>query len=86
MPVQNSEIAATFEKLADLLEIEAANPFRVRAYRNAARTVRGYLKSMSDLLHAGEDPAKLPHIGEDLAAKIKTIVETGKLPRLEEVK
>ncbi|MDY6816668.1 MAG: DNA polymerase/3'-5' exonuclease PolX [Pseudomonadota bacterium] len=85
MPVHNNEIAALFEKLADLLEIEGANPFRVRAYRNAARTVRGYGKSMSDLLNQQKDLSTLPGIGEDLAKKIRTIVETGKLPALEEV-
>ena len=40
MPVSNNEIATLFELLANLLEIEDANPFRVRAYRNAARTIR----------------------------------------------
>jgi len=40
MPVHNEEVAAIFDELADLLEIDEANPFRVRAYRNAARTVR----------------------------------------------
>ncbi len=85
MPVHNSEIADIFEKLADLLEIEDANPFRVRAYRNAARTIRSHAKSMSDLLRAGEDLSALPDIGDDLAGKISTIVETGRLPLLEEV-
>lgn len=85
MPVHNSEIADIFERLGDLLEIEGANPFRVRAYRNAARTIRGYAKSMSDLLQQGKDLSKLPDIGKDLADKISTIVETGKLPLLEKV-
>ncbi|GAA0840170.1 DNA polymerase/3'-5' exonuclease PolX [Marinobacter szutsaonensis] len=85
MPVHNNEIADIFEELADLLEIEEANPFRVRAYRNAARTVRGYGKSMSDLLNQQKDLSTLPDIGEDLAGKIKVIVETGKLPLLEEI-
>ena len=39
MPVQNAEIAAIFDQTADLLEIKGENPFRVRAYRRAARTV-----------------------------------------------
>lgn len=39
MPIHNADIAAVFSEIVDLLEIEAANPFRVRAYRNAARTV-----------------------------------------------
>jgi len=83
--VHNNEIADIFDKLADLLEIEDANPFRVRAYRNAAHTVRGYTKRMSDLLQQDEDLSKISNIGKDLAGKIKTIVETGKLPLLEKV-
>jgi DNA polymerase (family 10) len=85
MPVHNAEIAALFGKLADLLEIEGANPFRVRAYRDAARTVGSHAKSMADLLAEGKDLSQLPSIGHDLADKIKTIVETGELPLLKEV-
>jgi len=85
MPVHNSEIADKFDRLADLLEIEGANPFRVRAYRNAARTVRGYPRSMSDLLDDGEDLTELPDIGDDLAEKIRALVRSGKLPLLQEV-
>lgn len=39
MPVHNADIAAIFEEIADRLEIQGANPFRIRAYRNAARTL-----------------------------------------------
>ena len=85
MPVHNAEIARLFDRLADLLEVEDANPFRVRAYRNAARTVSGCSKSMGDLLAEGQDLSRLPGIGKDLAGKIKTIIETGKLPLLDEV-
>ncbi|MGD8783364.1 MAG: DNA polymerase/3'-5' exonuclease PolX [Thioalkalispiraceae bacterium] len=85
MPVHNTEIANIFDKLADLLEIEDANPFRVRAYRNAARTIRGDARSMAALIKQGEDLSKLPDIGKDLAEKIRTIVETGKLPLLDEI-
>lgn len=85
MTVHNSEIAALFERLADLLDIEGANPFRVRAYRNAAQTLRGYPRDMDSLIKGGEDLTDLPGIGKDLAEKIKTIVDTGKLPALQEV-
>ena len=85
MPVHNTEIARLFNRLADLLEVENANPFRVRAYRNAARIVSGYSKSMADLLAEGQDLSELPGIGKDLANKIKTITETGNLPLLKEV-
>jgi len=85
MPVHNSEIATLFERLADLLEIEDANPFRVRAYRNAARTIRGYTVNMVDLLEQGKDLSALPNIGKDLAEKIRVIVETGDLPLLHKI-
>ncbi|WP_237068418.1 DNA polymerase/3'-5' exonuclease PolX [Microbulbifer guangxiensis] len=85
MPVHNSEIADRFDRLADLLEIEGANPFRVRAYRNAARTVRGYPRSMADLLAEDVDLTELPDIGDDLAEKIRVLVASGELPLLDEV-
>ncbi|MFM1891607.1 MAG: hypothetical protein RLZ44_684 [Pseudomonadota bacterium] len=84
MPVHNSEIADAFDKLADLLEIEGANPFRVRAYRNAAQSIRGHAHSMAELLAQGRDLSELPGIGKDLAKKIQTLVETGRLPALQE--
>jgi DNA polymerase (family 10) len=86
MTVHNSEIAALFDELADLLEIEGANPFRVRAYRNAARTVSGLSASVADLLKEDRDLTRLPGIGDDLADKMKTIVETGRFPLLDEVR
>ena len=84
MTVQNAEIADRFEQLADLLEIQGANPFRVRAYRNAARFIRGHSRSLAELLGEGADLAELPGIGEDLAEKIATLVRTGRLPLLEQ--
>jgi len=80
--VQNAEIARIFEELADLLEIEDANPFRVRAYRNAAQFVRGHGRSFAELVGEGADLSALPGIGADLAGKIRTIVRSGKLPLL----
>jgi len=84
MTVQNAEIADRFEQLADLLEIQGANPFRVRAYRNAARFIRGHSRSLAELLDAGDDLAELPGIGADLASKIAILVRTGRLPLLEQ--
>lgn len=77
MPVHNEEIAAIFDEMADLLEIEEANPFRVRAYRNAARTVRGLGRELRQMVADGEDLTRLPGIGKDLAAKIQEILSTG---------
>jgi len=78
--LDNADVARIFDEIADLLEILDENPFRVRAYRNAARTVRVLGEPLASL--AGEDGAalaKLPGIGKDLAGKILEILKTGDL-------
>ena len=82
MPVHNSEIADIFNRYADLLEIQGANRFKVRAYRNAALTLSSLAYQINDLLKQNEDLTELPGIGDDLAAKIRQIVDTGKLDAL----
>lgn len=86
MPVQNSEIAQIFSEAADLLEIEGANQFRIRAYRNAARTIEGYPDRLYKMVESDKPIDDIPGIGEDLAEKIKEIVETGNLVFLEELR
>ena len=83
MPVVNATVTAKFERIADLLDIQGANPFRIRAYRNAARTIGGLGSDVKTLLEKGADLRDLPGIGDDLAAKIREIVETGKSGLLE---
>lgn len=85
MTARNVDIAALFTRMSILLEIQGANPFRVRAYQNAARTLRGLPQSAADMLAEGKDLSALPHIGKDLAAKIAEIVETGRFEMLEEL-
>jgi DNA polymerase (family 10) len=77
MPAANTDIARVFDEIADLLELGDENPFRVRAYRNAARIVGGFGTDLAGEIAAQRDLPKLPGIGEDLAAKIHEIVETG---------
>lgn len=77
MPAGNADIAAIFEEIADVLEIEGANPYRIRAYRNAARTVAAYGTDLAALIGRGESLPKLPGIGEDLSGKIREIATTG---------
>jgi DNA polymerase (family 10) len=85
MPVHNTEIADIFDQVADILEIEGANRFRVRAYRNAANTIRDQSRSVADMVDRNEDLSDLPDIGEDLAGKITEIVKTGNLTLLDEI-
>ena len=85
--MHNQHIASLFEELADLLEIQGANPFRVRAYRNAARTLENLSESAADILaQSTRSLTDLDGIGQDLADKIKVIVQTGALPQLEELR
>ncbi len=85
MPVLNPDIARIFDEIADLLEIEDANPFRVRAYRNAARLVQGLSNDVKTMVESGEDLTELPGIGDDLAKKIIEIVTTGHCSFLEKL-
>jgi DNA polymerase (family 10) len=82
----NTEIADALDEVANLLELEQANAFRIRAYRNAARVVRGLGGEVSTLLARGEDLSELPGIGRDLAGKIKELASTAHLPMLDELR
>jgi hypothetical protein len=64
MPLHNADIAAVFDEIADLLEIESANPFRIRAYRNAARIVGELGRDVPAMVAKGEDLTTLPGFGE----------------------
>ncbi|MHC4400008.1 MAG: DNA polymerase/3'-5' exonuclease PolX [Planctomycetota bacterium] len=84
--MSNAEIAVVFDQIADLLEFQGANPFRVRAYRNGARAIKDLPESVEDMLN---DPDRkltdVPGIGKDLAEKAATLLVTGSLPMLDEL-
>lgn len=77
MPLHNADMASVFEQIADLLEIQGANPFRVRAYRNAARSVGEFGKSVPAMIEQNEDVKRIAGIGDDLAGKLREIAATG---------
>lgn len=77
--VSNQDVANMFNHVADLLELQDANPFRIRAYRNAARVVEGLGANIAAKIAAGDDLTELPGIGADLAGKVAEIVKTGQL-------
>ncbi len=79
MAVENAEVARLLREVADLLELEGANPFRVRAYQAAARTVEELPRPVVELLEEGQQLTDLPGIGQDLAGKIEEIARTGRL-------
>lgn len=77
MPVNNLNIADIFEQIADILDIQGSNFFRIRAYRQAARQLRGMPEDIALYVANGQDLSELPAIGCNLAAKIIEILETG---------
>lgn len=85
MPILNNDIAEIFNKIADLLEFEGENRFRIRAYRNAAMSIENLSQNAADMIEKGEDLTKLPGIGNDLADKIKHIVENKEVELLKEL-
>ncbi len=84
--MQNVEIARLLSDVADLLEISAGNPFKVRAYRNAARTVADHADPIAELVSGGDfDLTDLPGIGGGIAKEITALVETGTLPQRQQL-
>ncbi len=78
--MDNADIARVLDEVGDLLEIQGANPFRVRAYRTAARTIESLAEPASALALRDPDAlAELPGIAKDLAGKVAEIATTGDL-------
>ena len=82
--MENIDIARMLEEIADLLEIQGENAFRIRAYRTAARTIGALAVPAATLVAEGRLD-ELPGIGSDLAGKISTILDTGTLPLLRQL-
>lgn len=80
-----SQIATVLEEIATLLELKDENPFKIRAYANAARSLETFGGNLGDLQDE-EALAKIPGIGKAIAAKIKELSGTGKLTYLEELR
>ncbi len=83
--MRNAEIAAAFDELGDLYELDGAVVYRVLAYRNAAKAIRESGASVEELAHAGK-AASLPGIGKIIAEKIDALLETGSIPVAEKLK
>lgn len=86
MPIVNADVATVFSEIADLLEVQGANPFRIRAYRNAARTLSELGQSVKTMLERGDNLDDLPGIGPDLAGKISEVVTSGTCSLLERLR
>src|SRR6266487_5123545 len=78
------DIAAVLEEIGTLLELKGENPFKIRAYANAARSIEAWGGSLSDLQDE-EALSKIPGIGKSIADKIKELAANGSLKYLEEL-
>ena len=83
--MENIDVARTLTELADLLEIQGASPFRIRAYRNAVNTINSLSRPLTDMVEAGEDLTDLPDVGKSVAKYIGEFLNTGSISRFEEV-
>jgi len=82
----NAEIAAALEQIADLLEFQGSNPFRIRAYRSGARAIHDLPESVEQILGAADRRlTDIDGIGKDLAEKVATLATTGSVPILDEL-
>ena len=84
--MENVDVARMFQQIADVLELCGENAFRIRAYRNAARTLESLPRRVAELVaDGGKALAELPGIGKDLAGKICELVTSGHCPALDEL-
>jgi len=83
--VDKAGIAQALEEIGTLLELKDENPFKIRAYANAARSIEAWGGNLSDLQDE-EALAKIPGIGKAIAAKVKELATTGSLKYLEELR
>jgi DNA polymerase (family 10) len=72
----NADVAAIFEEIAEMLEAQGENPFKIKAYRNAVRTLHDLPEPVSDVAARGELRG-LPGFGEAIASKTQEILATG---------
>ena len=81
----NAQVAAVFEGITDLLEDKGENPFKIRAYRNAVRTLAELPEPVADIAARGE-LREVPGFGDAITAKIGEIVQTGTCDLYERLK
>jgi len=80
----NAELARIFDRIADLLEIDGADRFRVNAFRRAGRTIKGHVEDIAKMSAAGR-LTELPGVGKGTAARIAQYIETGLIDVLTEL-
>lgn len=84
----NLQVAELLRQMADVLEQQQANPYRINAYRRASEAVESLDQDVRDVLEreGAEGLIRLPFIGKGIAASIQEISDTGRWPRLERLR
>jgi DNA polymerase (family X) len=85
-PLSNGVIATELMSLAQLLAAHGENPFKVKAYRRAARTLRTLSESIEEVVQSGGDLTVYPGIGKAISGVIEELVQTGKLRQAERMR
>jgi len=83
--MNKDEVVRVLEEIAELLELKGENPFKVRAYRNAARSLLNLEKDINDVVKE-KGLTDYPGIGESIGTKISTLVLKGRLPYYEKLR
>lgn len=84
--MENTHIASRLDEVADLIELKGGNPFRVRSYRQAARTIRDFPQRIERLIESGQDITELPNVGESIEKKVREILDSGTFVKLEKLR
>jgi len=84
--MRNTEIAKVFYDIAELLELDGENQFKIRAYQRAARVIEHLPKELEIMLREGEDLKSIPGVGDAIAKKITELLTTGKLEYYEKLR
>ncbi|MDH5405162.1 MAG: PHP domain-containing protein, partial [Candidatus Aminicenantes bacterium] len=83
--MKNRELSEIFDKMADILEFKGDNPFKINAYRKAARVLKDLTEDIEKLAREGK-LKDLPGVGSGIAKKIEEYLETGRVSKYEEVR
>lgn len=83
--MRNRELASLFDRMADLLEFRGENPFKVHAYRRAARVIGDLHEDIAELSASGT-LGRIPGIGAAVVKKVAEYLETGQIARFEEAR
>src|SRR5579872_264279 len=88
LPLYNETVADRLDEIAELFEAKSSNPYRVRAYRNAANTIRSLDRQLAEIVESlgREGLTELPGIGESIARTVERLIATGELALLERLR